>query len=217
MNIQQEIKTLSSQKLKELADLGFKKIAELKSQLETQIRTRVLTGRGNILKAQQNLQSSIAGIKSNISTQKTNIQALALEKLKVFTPALAIPILKGFIPKDRVQPPSPLLKIVRKEISIIETRKISDETKKGFIDKLFKIIPIGLGVPGIPGTSEAKPIKELITTPSFNFLEKDLGISKDKIADTLSLSDEQIDTKFKFLTSDKRDKIKKWIVQNNRS
>ena len=65
-----------------------------------------------------------------------------------------------------------------------------------------------MGVPGIPGTTEARPIRELITEPGFTFLQNELGISKQDIVKLGTLSDRQIDISFAPLPKVAKDKIK---------
>ncbi len=75
-----------------------------------------------------------------------------------------------------------------------------------FLDRFAKIIPLGFVV--APGTTETKPLRELITKPGFTFLEKELGISKEDISRLGTFSDEGIDRRFGRLSESTRDKIK---------
>ena len=77
-----------------------------------------------------------------------------------------------------------------------------------FLMRLGKVFPLGLGVPGVPGTTKARPLREVITKPVFKFLEKEIGVSKEDISRVSTLSDRSIDKQFKWLSEGARDKLK---------
>ena len=170
---------LSLQKIKELADIGKQKIAELKSQLETKIRTRVLKGRGEIVEAKQNLKSSISNIRSNISTQKTNIQTLSLESLKKFTAKPTTEIRE--VAKKEIREPfleerttkfiegTPVRDIFFVDPRTGEERKATTTEVKTF-RKQIKITPSEVQ----PGETKKQQLSRLIieSTPQLEFLGK---------------------------------------------
>lgn len=113
------------------------------------------------------------------------------------------------IPRERITP-RPTEQITRLPPTFTPARPqdlLSNAKDQNFVKRLSKIVPLGFAIPGATPT-KPKPIKELITLPGFKFLEKELGISKSDIARLSTLSDTQIDTQFRILPENVRNKIK---------
>lgn len=164
----------------DLQKKSLEDIKRLTSEFRAKIGRREFKDRNEQIKAQFNLQKQIGNINANLNKDVLAIFGRpSLQKIK------DVDVIKEI--------GSPVFK---------------EEDKSQFIKTLSKFVPLGLGVPGVPGTTEFKPISELITKPGFKFLEEDLGISKEDIATAVTLSDKQINQRFSFLSQTQRDKIK---------